>query len=115
MMGASRDARGEWREAGEVAPESVLTAGCLAVVIFAAGCTEHAPAPAASHARASATSAEASSFGARQVSLDCSDSLGVPPGQAVGEVPFEGLPVVSASEEPPLARDVGLHLPPETN
>jgi hypothetical protein len=35
----------------------------------------------------------------------------VQPGELVGESPFDGLPPLSAHDEPPLARDVGLRMP----
>jgi hypothetical protein len=92
---------------------SRLMAGCLAAVSLAAGCSGRAPQteapspPAAVH-----TAGSLAAFGTGKISLDCSDSISPQPGEPVGEVPFEGLPMASAGEEPPMAQDVGLRLPP---
>jgi hypothetical protein len=61
------------------------------------------------------TTTASSGFGTRHVSLGCADSLGVQPGDAVDAIPFEGLTRMSAREEPPRARDVGLRLPSGMN
>lgn len=88
-------------------------AGCLAVMIIAAGCSGHGPQGDVSFPAASLTTAgSTAAFGTRHVSLGCSDSIQPQPGEAVDKIPFEGFPTASPGVEPPLAQDVGLRLPP---
>lgn len=87
--------------------------GCLAAMSLAAGCSRTAPqAEAPTPPAAVRTAASPAAFGIAEVSLDCSDSVSPQPGEPVGEIPFEGFPRASVGEEPPLAQDVGLRLPP---
>ena len=88
--------------------------GVLSVMVLAAGCTgpdadhtvDGSPTP-----RSAATSSWPVAFGNRNVSLGCSDAVGVPPGETIDEVPFRGFPTTDS--EPPLVQDVlGFRLPP---
>lgn len=90
----------------------VSVAGCL-LTILAAGCSGPArqggfPSPLAAVTAPGSPAA----FGSRSVSLDCSDSISPQPGEAVDDIPFQGFPTAPVGEEPPLAQDVGLRLPP---
>lgn len=85
----------------------------LAVLVVAAGCTGGAGdqrVDGSSTPRSAATPTKATAFGSRNVSLSCSDSIAVPPGENIAEVPFEGF--ATTNTEPPLAQDVlGFELP----
>lgn len=87
--------------------------GALAVMVVAAGCTGRAPDQTVEGSptpRSAATSVKPTAFGNRNVSLGCSDSIGVRPGEAIDEVPFRGL--ATTDTEPPLAQDMlGFELP----
>jgi hypothetical protein len=89
--------------------------GVLVLVMAAAGCTGHrGGAMTGASPEAVATPATPPSFGARQISLGCSDatwaSTADTQGIARDNVPFNGF-TVEMNRPPPLAEDVGLRLP----
>ena len=91
----------------------LLIVSWLAMTVLTAGCSEPAPRAGVSSANPSlTTTGSGAAFGARTISLNCADSISPQPGEAVDEVPFRGLPTSPVGEEPPLAQDVGVHLPP---
>lgn len=85
---------------------AVLTSACSASPEPAADRTVN-PSPTRAE---QATSSNSSPFAKRNVTLSCSESIGVPPGESVDDVPFRGL--TAMDNEPPLAEDVlGFDLP----